>query len=85
MSTLLAKSTNDLRSFNGSVTWLLYFGVLCLVARGEYEANASARTPPNPDLYRFYTSTKNPEVLFVERSGSNVINTNTIESDVIIV
>ena len=26
MSTLLAKSTNDLRSFNGSSTWLLYFG-----------------------------------------------------------
>jgi len=26
MSTLLAKSTNDLRSFNGSGTWLLYFG-----------------------------------------------------------
>ena len=25
MSTLLAKSTNDLRSFNGSSTWLLYF------------------------------------------------------------
>ena len=25
MSTLLAKSTNDLRSFNGSGTWLLYF------------------------------------------------------------